>query len=173
MEPIRISFTPTPEDYSGALIAYYKSQRSTWIGISVLGVMFLYGLYLTFTPSSGLPRDPLLTAPLLVAPPVMAIVLFFGVPWSVGRRAGQNKRLMAPSTWELGPGTITIKNKFAETKLKATTFNRITESQTHYLLHYAAKPRLYLIVPKRAFDSPAPEAQFRKWLRQNIIRQRE
>lgn len=170
MESIQFTFTPTPEDYASAMIAYYKRQRSTWISLTAFGVVFLYGLYLLATNSPEKPRDLFLTIPLLVVPVLLTVVLFFVVPWNVARKVERNPRMTAPTTWALGADGILIKNRFAESKLDAATFKRITESQTHYLLHYGVNNRLYQIIPKRAFTSVAHETAFRKWLKQHVVR---
>jgi hypothetical protein len=169
MEPIRFSFTPTIDDYLRALRAYLKGQKSTWITISAMGLAFLFGLYMAFTPSGGVPRNPVLIATLLILPPVLLVIMYVVLPWNIARRAQRNERLVAPTTWEIKDDSLVIANKFNVSKVEAAMFGRITETATHYLLHYRGNQRFYQIVPKRAFESRAQEAAFRQWLRRYVV----
>jgi hypothetical protein len=171
MEPIRIEFTLTSTDFAAALIAHYRNRRAVFVGLTALGLAFVYGLYLAFTQSAAQPRNPTVVGALIILPVVVAVALVVYVPWSAARRARRNRRLTARTTWEISGDQIHTRTPYGEGMLTASTFQRITETPQYYLLHFRAQPRLYQIVPKRAFDSVAHETAFRKWLKQFVVEQ--
>jgi hypothetical protein len=169
MEPIRVCFTPTKEDYIKALRAFNLRSTSTiviFIFLACAGICSF--VYITLGSPTRSPDNwiLLLSAGTIIL--MWAISRFVLGPALAGRRVQKNERLRSETYWVVDDAQITIKNEYSEGKADWGVFQRVIDTKEHYLLVHTTNKRLLQILPKRAFESESQEACFRDLLKRHL-----
>jgi hypothetical protein len=165
LETVTFSFTPRPDDYSRAARLYYTRLPAVWIIVTLMGIISL--LIVVFMVFFGQADNPLAWVSLCVLP--LALVLLFVVwPARLAWMARRSPQMRSETTWQVDEGRIMIKNAYMEATLDWSMFGQAIESGELYLLTYSYNRRLFQVVPRRAFASPAHEDAFRALLRQHL-----
>ncbi|MEJ2487579.1 MAG: YcxB family protein [Anaerolineales bacterium] len=163
--PFEIDFSLSVKDYKNSVRAFHLKQRSTWISLSVTGVLFIYGLFLILNPDSDLSNYSIFA--LLLFPVILFAYLVFS-PNRMAASVSQSDRYFAPQNWRVDQAGIKITNEYGELKFKWTDFIGVVENTTYLLLQYASNKNAFQIVPKRAFLSAEQEEAFRDLAKQNV-----
>ena len=158
---ITLHFQLTPQDYVRANWDFYRSSRVMWIIWIWLGpCMFAAGIY-RFFAETGHP----LTFPLFIG----AIMLIF-MPWSLfvlPRSAFRKQPAMAaPQSIAVGPDGVTFDSPLFRGADAWELYASFSETKHLFMLYL--KPRMFRIVPKRAFSSAEQIDQFRSLIAQHI-----
>ena len=162
---IRIQFTPTPQDFTRPLRAVYLRQRSTWIILSTLTIVFLFGAGIFLL--KGFQGNTYAIFYILLLP-VYVFFFFLFNPWLIGLQARSDERLKSKTTWEVDAKGVRIRNKALNNRYKWDSFYKVIETDQHYLLFPSNNKKRFEMIPKRAFESPEQQETFREYLRNKI-----
>ena len=163
--PFEFEFSLSIKDYKSSVRAFHLKQRSTWISLSVTGVLFIYGLFLILNPDADLSNYSIFA--LLLFPVILFAYLVFS-PNRMAASVSRSDRYTAPQHWRVDKAGIKITNDFGEVKFKWTDFMGVVENKTYLLLQYSSNKNAFQIVPKRAFTSAEQEGAFRDLAKQNV-----
>jgi hypothetical protein len=168
-ENFTFRFTPTKDDFTQTIRAYTLRQTSTRIALILVAVVVIFETISAIalgidwsTVNYYLPLNVFLVA--------YVVFLLLINPWLVGRQVPKNERLSSEITWEVDEDEIRVSNKFMQSKFDWGTFHSAIETRTHYLLILSSNKRMYQVLPKRAFETPAQEAAFRTLLKTKQIK---
>lgn len=174
MESFEFRFTPTVEDYSRAVRAFYVRQGVFSAVLACLAVFAICGLILR-TMTGSLDAEPavvgLVTTLLLSGGIVAAIILIMFLlvqPWLFSRQVQHNERWRSETVWRFTDDDIAVRDMYAQTTLDWGTFRRVIETRTHFLLLHTLNKNMFHILPKRAFESIEQQRAFRAFLAQHI-----
>ena len=95
-QAITIQFTPTGQDYSRSVRAYYRRDRRTWVVLAAAGFLLLAGLCSVASYGPGFGAFLLLATIPLALWPAFALVIIL---WNVGRQVDRNERIGCETMW--------------------------------------------------------------------------
>ncbi len=157
MEKIHLEFTPEYEDYL-AVSRAATYNRPTIILIAIMGLISLITL-LAIALRWLSPNNERLMFYLL--PPGMFIFFLIFTPINLHRRAKKSARKAGPVSWTLSEKGLTIIEAEEKTRLSWDLFVEVKAIPEDYLFFYKANRSAYIFLPRRAFETPAQEIQFR------------
>jgi hypothetical protein len=166
---LTFTYVPTKADYLKAFRVIYMRSWPVWSVIII--VMLAQGICIgsaLLRGEVGFELGILLPLAIFV---FLAIYLTFALvvsPLRVANRVEKDERLNSPVHYEVSEAQIVFRNQFAETKLDWGSFQKVVESQDHFLLLYTVNKNAFQIIPKRAFGSPEDEQAFRDLLKAKI-----
>jgi hypothetical protein len=169
MNKITIRFTPKPEDYSRA-IRIHSSARQTILSVfrgfaSVLILFMLVTLVIDIFHGD-------FQSILFYFPVLLVFLLLFFLPalsgWLTDRRVSKQTQLLQTVTYEFDDEKIHVLNQVAESKLDWSFYNKTFDADQYYIFVYATNKNMFQFLPKRAFESPAQEGDFRSLIEQKL-----
>jgi hypothetical protein len=164
MDKIQLEFQPTYEDYLTVSRAatYNRPTRILIIAMGLISLATIAALLLGWLA----PDNSRLLFFLL--PPGMFLFFLIITPINLRRKAHQTAQDSTPVAWTVTTQTITIHEEDERIQQNWDLFADLQELPEHYLLFYQTNRSAYLFLPKRAFKTPAAEAQFREWAGNNL-----
>jgi hypothetical protein len=166
---LTFTYVPTREDYLKAFRTIYLRSWPLWSVVII--VMLAQGICIAsalLRGEVGFELGILLPFAIFV---FLAFYLTFALvihPLTVANRVQKDERLNSPVHYEVSDAQIVFRNQFAETKLDWGSFQKVVESQDHFLLLYTVNKNAFQIIPKRAFAAPEDEQAFRDLLKAKI-----
>jgi hypothetical protein len=85
-----------------------------------------------------------------------------------GSQYQTNEQLRNQVSWYLDDDQIITKTKVSEIKLNWSVFTKVLEFGPYYLLLHSGNVRVLSFIPKRSFESPEQEIEFRKLVERKI-----
>jgi hypothetical protein len=166
---LTFTYVPTRGDYLKSFRTIYLRSWPVW---SVVGILMLVqGVCIVsalLRGEAGFELGILLPLAIFV---FLAFYLTFALvirPLTVANKVEKDERLSSPVHYEVSDEQIVFRNQFAETRLDWGSFQKVVESQGHFLLLYTVNKNAFQIIPKRAFGSPEDEQAFRDLLKAKI-----
>jgi hypothetical protein len=157
MGKIHLTFTPEYEDYlASSKAATYN--RPTRILITAMGVISLATVLALMLGWLSPDNERLM---FYVLPPGMFIFFLVFTPLNLRRRAVKAAKQAGPVTWCASKKALTFTEEDETTRLSWDLFIEARDIPGYYLIIYKANRADYLFLPKRAFETPAQERQFR------------
>jgi hypothetical protein len=171
MESITLHFTPTPQDHGRGTRAFFAFNRRFWWWEAALIAIFLAQslLRLAAVVTGRVPEVTQLPGVLFgFVVPALFVFGFVVSPSLVARRVARDERLRADTLYRLDDDGLAMSNRYAASKMDWPTFAEVIETSNLYLLLYALNKNVFQVIPKRAFESPEHETEFRQCLQCHI-----
>jgi len=181
MEPLEFSYTITGEDHARAIRAYTLRRPEILPLFIVLGIAFslilitvLGSIVLTLLGKTQVTDITVLLKLIsgflpcalfcLILP---AFLLYIG-PYLAGQRFKKHEDKVGLITWILDDDHIRIDASLSKSETAWNVFSKVMETKEDYLLVYAMNKRVFQFIPKRAFETPQQEADFRRYVEKGI-----
>jgi len=158
---IHLQFQLTPQDYVRANWVSYRSARLMWVIWIFLGpFMLLAGIYRYFD-EVGHP----LTFPLFLG---WIFMIIFPLTLIISPRTAFKKQpsLAAPQTFTASSDGIIVKSPLFSGNDAWSMYVSFVESKDMFLLYLS--PRMFRMIPKRAFQSDEQMQEFRRLVAQHV-----
>jgi hypothetical protein len=162
MPTVTVEFTPTREDYVGAMRAYTLSDRATmWFMFPFFSSIFLFGCFGLFVSLSTGISSSFVWLLLIFLAAFLPLLIYVIVPFRAGLQAQRQERMRSPTSYTFDDEKVVLKNQFVESKMDWGTLGKMVETTRFFLFVYKTNRPMLHLVPKRAFPTPAAEAEFR------------
>ena len=161
IEPITITYTPSPKDYSSTLRAFAHDKKRTWTTVVTSLVVLLLIARAFFAGDLG---DGVFPGVLVLTVFVVGLMWILSAPSRIENQARKNPTFTTPVTWQIDSTNIMVASNGNETKFSWATFSKVTNVPDYYLFIYEANSRAFLFVPKRSFLNLSQEKEFRDLL---------
>jgi hypothetical protein len=182
MEPLEFSYTATADDHARAIRAFTLRKPVTLflsIGFGLLAVMtlciFLGEIVLSLVTGNTQVTDITQLLNLLSSLlPCTAFYLVFPVyslligPYLAGQQIKKYEDKIGQTTCVVDDDHVQVNSLQTKNEMKWTFFSKAMESKRYYFLVHAMNKRMFHFIPKRAFESPQQEADFRRYVEKNI-----
>jgi hypothetical protein len=167
MEPIQITFSLTPLDYERAIRFNSLRQRTTWINaIIVFGVMIGI-LYFVYGPESFSFYSILM---LLIAVPLAVLIATVGLfPYVTRFQMTRDPASAMRQEWSFSETELQQITEHSQGRISWQMFKCYRESRDAFYLIRRSNPRLFHILPKRAFASPQDIERLRELLKNSFV----
>jgi hypothetical protein len=170
---IKIQFTPTKNDYIDSLRVFGVTP---WVIISIIFTFVVLGIWFVITAlnPSNLTSNQFWYSPfaLQLIPLLLYWAIFYFIPilnrMEFGNQYQTNEQLRNQVSWYLDDDQIITKTKVSEIKLNWSVFTKVLEFGPYYLLLHSGNMRVLSFIPKRSFESPEQEIEFRKLVERKI-----
>jgi hypothetical protein len=165
MPKYTLRYKLTPADYNQAMRAFRARKRgAAWL----LWLALMAGaLYLGFLVASRAGNAPwaFLCAGI---PGLLAIYFLFVAPDTLLRALRRARQDEGEIVWEMDSAGAVVRSAARQTALPWRAFKELIEAEHHWLLVRADAPRLFHIIPKRAFDAPQDQEAFVSFIRERL-----
>jgi hypothetical protein len=182
MEPLEFSYTATAEDHARAIRAFTLRKPATLfliIGFGLLAAMtlciFLGEIALSLAAGTIQITDvtQLLNLLLSLLPCTVSYLVFpvyslFIGPYLAGQQVKKHEDKIGQITCVVDDDHVQANSLQTKNEMKWTFFSKAMESKRYYFLVYATNKRMFQFIPKRAFESPQQEADFRRYVEKAI-----
>jgi hypothetical protein len=176
MEPIKVTFTPTVDDYMRT--RWPAIFSNTWLVVST-ALLIVFALFAgpgiignalenarngTFTWGAFMANGGIFIV-------TFGVMIVYGLvisPMALRWRTSQHEELVAKTTFTFAENVITSKSRYASSKAEWETFKRAIETKEYYLLIYVTNPGRYQFIPKEAFETDEQEEAFRELLSRKL-----
>ncbi len=165
VQPIKVSYTPTQEDFAKVLRLFFIRRISTIISLAVMAVAF--GMIIYYVISKGT-TPSLFELVWLLLPPLFVVYIIFIQPSRSANRVAQNEQLLAESTWEVNQSGLTISDRFGSTSMGWDILIKIVDTQEYYLLYNKVNRNTFRFIPKRAFSSTNEQDSFLAYIKSHL-----
>ncbi len=156
-ESLRVSYTPTQDDYTRALRLFFLQWTGMRIIIGFLVVFLGLTIYRVATQGDA---PNIFEVIWLLLPPVFILFIFLVQPRSIARRAVANEQLRAETTWELGEPGLEISTVFGSKHLDWVDLRKLVPTKDYYLVLLRTNRNTFLFMPRRAFATPEEQENF-------------
>jgi hypothetical protein len=177
MEPLEFSYTVTGEDHARAIRAFTLRQPMYLAligGFGLLTVMMLclfLGIIVLSLMGDELATDPASFAcvvPCFVTYLLIPAYLLILGPYLAGQKFKKYQDRVGQVTWVIDDNRVKIDSSQMKSETDWQVFSKAMETKGYYFLIYTMNKRVFQFVPKRAFESPQQEADFRRYVEKNI-----
>jgi hypothetical protein len=149
------------------LRSFFWQRPGTKVSLAFLLIAFGLVLYLIASKGSPLTIFELIW---LLLPPLFVLYTFILQPSRTAKKAVQDERLVAETTWSVGEAGVEISTRFGSTLLEWKTLNRLVRTRDDYLLLSTTNRNTFRFLPRRAFMSAQQEQDFQALARQFITK---
>jgi hypothetical protein len=171
MEPLELSYTATAEDYARSIRAVTLRRPAALFLIISFGLLFVMvvctflGVIMLILIGERPATDFIgfiyflpCTTVLLLFP----ILLLLINPYLAGQRFNKHQDKVGQITWAMDDDKVRIDSALTKSETGWDIFSKAMENKRYYFLVYAMNKRMFQFIPKRAFESPQQEADFRR-----------
>jgi hypothetical protein len=181
MEPLEFSYTATADDHVRAIRAYTLRRPEILPLFILLGIVFLFiicivlgSIVLTLLGETQVTDIAVLLKLLsgflpctLFCLALPAYLLYIG-PYLTGQRFKKHEDKVGLITYVLDDEHIRIDSSLTKSETAWNIFSKAIETKEYYLLVHTMNKRMIQFIPKRAFETPQQEADFRRYVEKNI-----
>ena len=170
---IKVQFTPTNDDYIDSLRVF---SVTPWVSIIIVCIFIVMGIFfgITALDPSNLTSNKYWYSPyaLQFIPLLLYWAILFFVPMlnrmEIRSQYESNEQLTNQVSWCLDDDQIITKTKISEMRLDWSVYSKVIEFGPYYLLLQSGNKRSLSFLPKRSFESPDQEMEFRKLVERKI-----
>jgi hypothetical protein len=160
MDAIRFTFTPAQHDYTTATRAFLLRQPLYLLIVFGLGLISSL-LWFFFSLGANTEAAGVLALPALIAPFGLLALFLIITPIVIASAAANNKTLAGELRWAVSGAGLQVAGAGTDTLLNWGLFKDVIETKSYFLLIFRDRRKLFQLIPKRAFASPADKEAFR------------
>ena len=170
---IKVQFTPKNEDYIDSLRVF---GITPWVIVIIVCIFTILGIFFGINAlnPSNLTSNQYWYSPyaLQFIPLLLYWAILFFIPMlnrmEIRNQYQSNEQLSNQVSWCLDDDQIITKTKISEIRLTWSVYSKAIESGPYYLLLHSGNKRALSFLPKRSFQSPEQEIEFRKLVERKI-----
>jgi hypothetical protein len=167
-----LRWTPERREFMEAVVRYTRRRCVTRpvviVAEGVIATVLLFAWWLL--SSWGSSSTGLLLA--VAACEILVLGLVVGpMPWWSARRQWQGSpRLRDPVEMVLSAAGVTVRGKDSESRIGWSGFDEVSDAGRSYRLHLRgqSRPRIFIVIPKRAMPGPDGGAELGEILRRSV-----